>query len=316
MLLLLLLLGSCSHLAKKSENTQATTDVPEWVYSPYSGCSETLELCATGEGKNYTQSDAQAKVNLASIFEVKIQSETMIASNASQAFPWQASVREEVQKSLSESVSQVLEAVQIKNHFKKDGIAHSLASLDRTRASELFGNRISKVDQELTTLWKSQQRTNLRKIVKLYLERERLNERYSIVAGSGRPSPVSWESIVKWRLSRPKAEPLKLKIGQAPDWMKEKIEELLTESGFKLVKGDATRMVTVQVDSIKEFLNVNGFEKFTFTLNMTSYENGQKSKVIAASETVTGRTQADALLKVKPFFTNYIEEHLSDLNLD
>ena len=45
-------------------------------------------------------------------------------------------------------------------------------------------------------------------------------------------------------------------------------------------------------------------------------ENGEKKKVISASETVTGRTQGDALLKVKSFFNDYIEYHLSDLHLD
>jgi hypothetical protein len=74
--------------------------------------------------------------------------------------------------------------------------------------------------------------------------------------------------------------------------------------------------VSLQVDSIKEFLNVEGFEKYTFTLSMMSIEDGQKKKVISASETVTGRSQADALLKVKGFFSDYIEQHLSDLHLD
>ena len=71
-----------------------------------------------------------------------------------------------------------------------------------------------------------------------------------------------------------------------------------------------------QVDSIKEFLNVEGFEKFTFTLGLTSVVNGDKKRTISVSETVTGRTQADALLRVKNFFNEYIEQHLSDLKLD
>lgn len=315
-MLFLLLLGSCAHFGEKPKLSDSATGVPEWVYSPYDGCTESEELCATGEGKNKNQSDAQAKVNLASIFEVKISSDTNITSSGAQTFPWQAQVKEEVQKSLKESVDQVLENVQIKKQFKKDGISHSLASLDRRKGSELLGNRLNKIDQELSTLWDNHQRTNLRRIVKLFLERERLNERYSIVAGTGKPSPVSWQSIIKWRESRPKSEPLKLKVGQAPDWMKEKIEELLTESGFKLVRADAKQVVEMQVDSIKEFLNVDGFEKFTFTLSLTSTVNGQKNKTISTSETVTGRTQADALLKVKEYFTNYIEQHLSDLHLD
>ena len=70
------------------------------------------------------------------------------------------------------------------------------------------------------------------------------------------------------------------------------------------------------VYSIREYLNVDGFEKYTFNLILTSFANGEKNKVVSTSETVTGRSQADALLKVKNYFTDYIEQHLSDLELD
>jgi len=313
---LLLLISGCSHFKKEPSLSDKSKEAPAWIYSPYDGCSEAKELCATGEGKTFTQADAEARANLGSIFEVKVKSDLNVTTSSSQTFPWQAAVKEEVQKSIQESVDQILETVQIKNHFKKDGLSHSLASLDKQKAGQLIKNRLLKVDGELETLWENHQRTNLRRIVKLYLERERLNERYSIVSEIPHPSKVSWQDIIKWRESKPKAEPLHLKIGQAPDWMREKIIELLTEAGFHLVKGDANKIVTVQVDSIKEFLNVSGFEKHTFTLSMASIVNGDKKRSITASESVTGRNQADALLKVKNFFNEYIEQHLSDLRLD
>jgi hypothetical protein len=316
-LFLLLLISGCALFKKEPVlSDSASKDDPAWLYSPYDACSEGSQLCATGEGKGAAQADAEARANLASIFEVKVQSEFNVSTSSSQTFSWQGQVKEEVQKSIRESVDQVLETVQIKKRFKKAGLSHALATLDRHKASELMGGRLLKIDGELNTLWENHQRTNLRKIVKLYMERERLNERYSVVSGQSRPSKVTWEKIVKWRESKPETEPLILKVGQAPDWMREKISELLTEAGFRLVKGDANKIVTVQVDSIKEFLNVEGFEKFTFTLSMTSIVNGNKKRTISASETVSGRTQADALLRVKKFFTEYIEQHLSDLRLD
>lgn len=312
----MLLLGACSHFKKEPTLSESVKDAPAWLYAPYEGCTEAQELCATGEGKTSTQADAEARANLGSIFEVKISSETNVYSSASQTFPWQAQVKEEVQRSVRESVDQILETVQIKHKFRKDGISHSLASLDRSKASELLGNRLTKIDGELETLWDNHQRTNFRRIVKLYQEREKLNERYSIVAGMGRPSKVTWQEIIKWRESKPKTEPLLLKVGQAPDWMIEKITELLTEAGFRMTKGDANKIVTMQVDSLKEYLNVEGFEKHTFTLSLTSIVNGEKRKTISTSDTVTGRSQADALLKVKHHFNDYIEQHLSDLHLD
>lgn len=290
---------------------------PEWIYAPYETCSEAHELCAVGEARTMQQADIQAKTNLASVFEIKIQSELNVTSSAGQTFPWQAQIKEEVNHSLKESVNQVLENVEIVKHYKKDGLTYALAKLDRSKAAGLLGPRLEKLDQELETLWKKKQRTNLRKIVRLSLEREKLNERYSIAAGVGRPASVTYGDIIKWRESRPKIEPLVLKIGQAPDWLKEKLKEILTQSGFKILSsGTTSKSLEVNVDSLKEFLNVPGFEKYTFTLNMTSYENGEKHRVISTSETVSGRSQVDALLKVKALFTEYIEQHLSDLGLD
>lgn len=315
-ILLLLLVSSCALFQSEPELSETSKGAASWIYAPYEGCSESEELCATGEAKNYAEADAQARNNLASIFEVAVKSEFNVQTSSSQSFPWTGAVRQEVQQSLQESVNQILETVQIKKHAKHNKLTYSLASLNRAKASELIGNRLTKVDDELNTLWANRSRLNLRKIVRLYLEREKLNERYSIVSGSPRPSMMTYKDIVAWRESRPKVENIALRVGQAPEWMTEKLKELLTEAGFRIVKGETNKAISLNVDSIKEYLNVEGFEKYTFTMNMTSFDNGEKNKIISASETVTGRSQADALLKVKSFFNDYIEQHLSDLHLD
>lgn len=298
------------------ELSSGTREVPDWVYAPYEECNEATELCATGEAKTAREAGAEARKNLASIFEVKVTSEFTSYASASQSFPGQDQLREEVQKSLAESVDQVLETVQIKKRFKHNGLSYALASLDRGQAGELLRGRINKIDEELNVLWERRSRMQFRKIVKLYLEREKLNERYSIVAGSGLPARMTYGQIMSWKESKAKARPVVLRIGQAPDWMTEKIKELLTEAGFKIVKGDASLALAMNVDSIKEYMNVEGFEKYTFTLTLMSFENGKENKVLAVSETVTGRNQTDALLKLKNFFNDYIEQHLSDLHLD
>lgn len=311
-----LFLTSCGLFQPSPKLSETSEITPGWLYSPYVACNAQSELCATGEGKNYSESDSAARANLASIFEVKVKSEFSSHISSSQSFSWSGEVRQEVQESLQESVDQILEGVQIKNHFKSKDLTYSLAALDRNKASEIVGARLNKIDDELNALWSKKSRTNLRRIVRLYLEREKINERYSILSGSPKAARMTYKDIVEWRQSRAKVEALILKIGQAPEWMTEKLKELLTESGFRLVKGDANKVVSLNVDSIKEFLNVEGYEKYTFSMNLTSFENGEKKKVLAVSETVTGRTQADALLKVKQFFIDYIEQHLSDLDLD
>lgn len=315
LLCLLLLVGACSHLNQFNKNSTESQD-PEWIYSPYKLCNEQQELCAIGEGKSFTEADAVSRANLATIFEVKIQSDLTFTNSTQQTYPWQGEVKEDVQKALTESVNQILQGVEIKQRFKSKGISFSLASLNRSQAASSFSDKIKILDQELKVLWEKKQRTNIRRMMRLFLEREKLNEKLSIVTGLGRMSPVTWEEIVRWKKTKPDNEPVLLKFGQAPDWMKEKLSEILSESGFHIVNSEASKVVSLQIESIKEFLNVDGFEKYTFTMSLMSIENGQKKRVISSAKTVTGRTQADALLKVKSYFSEYIEDHISDLNLD
>ncbi len=311
-----MLVAGCSNLRKELPVSETAKEVPAWIYAPYEGCSEATELCATGESKTFAEADAHSRANLASIFQVEVKSDLTLNQAATASMPWQGSVREDVQRTLKESVNEMLETVQIKNRYKKDGLSYALASLDRTKASELVGGRIQKIDSELEVLWARRSRTNLRKIVRLVLEREKLNERYSIVSGQGRPASVTYADVVAWRETRPKSEPIVLRVGQAPDWMVEKLKELLTEAGFRFVKENTEKILALHVDSIKEYMNVDGFEKHTFTMSLASIADGDKKKVIQASETVTGRSQADALLKVKHYFSEYLEQHISDLHLD
>jgi hypothetical protein len=315
-LFLLLLLSSCALVKPAPPLSDTAKQTPPWIYSPYDECGQERELCATGEARTLAQADAEARKNLASIFEVKVTSEFSAETTTTQSFPWQGAVREEVRRSLQESVDQILETVEIKKHHREKGLTYSLAALDRAKASELVLGRLTKLDDELGVLWQKRNRTNLRRIVRLYLERDKLNERYSIVSGAPKPGSVTWKELTEWRASKARPEALALRIGQAPEWLTEKLRELLSEAGFRLVKGDAYKAVSVNVDSIKEYLNVSGFEKYTFTLNVTSFERGEKRKVLAVSETVTGRTQADALLKIRHYFTEYVEQHLADLDLD
>jgi hypothetical protein len=314
----LLLLSSCSYKQQKPKLSEIpeSNNLPLWVYSPYDDCLQTNELCAVGEAKSQNEANAMARMNLASIFEVQVRSDLSIENSTQQIFPWQGEVRQEVHQSVNESVNEILETVQIKRNYKYQKLNFALASLDRIKVSELLGNRLKKIDDELNILWSKKSRINLRKIIRLYLEREKINDRFSIISGAGHPARMTYREIVEWRLQKPRVEPLALRIGQAPEWMTEKIKEILTEAGFKIVKGDAEKAVSLNMESIREFLNVKGFEKYTFTLNLLSFEKGEKNKFLTASETVTGRTQADALIKVKSFFNNYIENHLSELHLD
>ena len=70
MTIVVLLIGCSSNSTKRS--VIVPEGEPEWLYSPQSGCDEKNEICASGEGINFNQSDSHARKSLASIFETKI----------------------------------------------------------------------------------------------------------------------------------------------------------------------------------------------------------------------------------------------------
>ena len=119
LLWLLFLVGCTQFHPQKSGLSDTESDLPGWIYSPYEFCQDGREFCTAGEGRSLTEAEANARAHLASIFEVKIKTDFQSFTSSSQVLPWQSQVKEEVQKSISESVDQVLEAVEIKKRHKK-----------------------------------------------------------------------------------------------------------------------------------------------------------------------------------------------------
>ncbi|MFA7613962.1 MAG: LPP20 family lipoprotein [Candidatus Caldatribacteriota bacterium] len=303
-------------MVHKTSN-ESEDQFPSWVYSPYDFCSESSELCATGEGPNFSTSDQEARSNLASIFKVHVSSSLQSSiTEENSLHQMEMKVRAEATRSLQTSVDEVLESVQIKKRFQKDGVFYSLAKLDRHAATAILNNRIDKIDQELLSYWNRKQRTLVRKMLRLSLERSSIEEKLAILTPVFRPAPISYQQILDWSLSFKNKVPVSLKVGHAPKWLTSKLSSLLNEVGYKIEKGEAKNLVSVNVTSIKEYLNVSGFEKYTFTMNIQNIQKGQKVGHLTKSETVVGRNQEDALLKIKNSFVEYLEDQLYTLNLD
>lgn len=315
-LFLVLLLCSCARLASTQLNDQEE-QFPNWVYAPYDYCSESSELCASGEGPTFTSSDHEARNNLASIFKVHIASTLQSSITQENTFhQMEMKVRSEANQSLQASVDEVLESVQITQRFKKDGVFYSLAKLDREAASAILNQRINRIDQELVSYWNKQQRTLLRKMLRLSAERSSIEEKLAILTPVFKPAPVSYQQIMEWALKPARTQLISLKVVHAPKWLVSKLSSLLTEVGYKVTEKEAKSFVSVNVTSIKEFMNVDGFEKYTFTLNIMHIQNGANAGHLTKVETVVGRNQEDALLKIKNSFTDYLEDQLYNLNLD
>src|SRR5690606_34942337 len=148
--------------------------------------------------------DNEARSNLASIFKVHISSSfksSMTEDNS--VHQMEMKVRAQASQSLQSSVDQVLEAVQIKDRYHKDGVYYSLAKLDRYTATAILNNRLKKIDDELKTYWDKRQRTLIRKMLKLSAERTSIEEKLAILTPVFEPAPVSYQQILEWTITTP-----------------------------------------------------------------------------------------------------------------
>ena len=95
------------------------------------------------------------------------------------------------------------------------------------------------------------------------------------------------------------------------------VEQVLGESGFEVSNNLAVDyFLSVKYKTINEFINVKGFEKYSFELNIASQNNLKKQiGSFSVSQTATGRNKQDAFLKIKNQIIDQVDEKINLLNL-
>lgn len=310
-------LFGCASGSKREIMSPAST--PEWVNDPMSACSEMEEICASSMGTGQIGADGNARKAIALVFESKITS-TMTTSKTSRqesGATIEGKTQEFYSNDLTESTDQMLEGVEIKKRYQdKDGY-YALASLNKIKAAKRLSSLIKELDEKLVPLNKENKKTNYGKMRKLYLEREVLNARHEFLVGRRVLSPVSFEEILKKKNISLKNNLVFIKVKD--DAFLPMVSRLVTERGFKIAKDESKADVAIiaNVESKKEYLNVDGFEKYAFNINLNAAdEKGEKLGTIEFSIMAVGRSFDQAKEKVRPDIERFIEDHFDELNLE
>jgi hypothetical protein len=316
LLLSVLVLYSCSS-TKKENKEELENGVPKWVYAPSEKCSKSREVCASGSGQDMEESDLNAKKSLASIFETKITSNFQV-NTISISDAEKDELSERVYSEVEESIDLVLQAVTIKKRFQKDKQFYSLASLDKRKASKAIRLEMKNLDDQLDYLYSQKKRTSVKKMLYLFDKRQMLHERLILLDKGGMPSKYSFQQISNVRFSSGKNN-ISVKYGNAfPVSMKKWFENLMNDSGYKIVNGNNTHYQVLLNHVAKEtYLKVSGFKKFQFTTSGEAKNNaGEKVGTFSVSLVSTGRTKVDAFQKIRKNLLNQIEQNLDKLNME
>jgi hypothetical protein len=317
-LIFLFVLISCASPKLVKEKSLFT---PEWVNEPMKGCDETRELCASSEGSGSITADANARKSLAQIFSTKIESKMNVTQTLNSSIggeSLQGEGKEFYANEVAEITEQILEGVEIKARYVDSGAHFSLAKLDKIQASDRIRSKIKQIDEELVILNKDHKKSHYGKMKKLFKLREDFNSRYEFLAGSRIPSKVSLEEIVKKKKISSPVNLIFLKVANQ-DFLT-MLQEILSERGFKFTDiegGNHDIIIELVIRNKKEFLNVDGFEKFSFDIALNSQTRSKQNLgTVKFHQVSIGRNFDQALSKIKPDIEDFINNHFDDLNIE
>lgn len=314
---LLLVMASCSRTKLKRTVKTPDMNLPEWVYAPAKGCSDS-ELCASGEGINSAESDSYALDSLASIFKVDVNSQLSL-SNSSLTDGDKSEVVELYRKNLEKNVSEVLRGATIKKrHQTKDGIFFSLASLSKDKSIKILKSEINQLDSKMKYLLSLKNKLYRKKLYSLYLERDSLNQKLIIVQNKGISPRIKASQIEKLKTQKNTIDTIFMKYSaETPYVIRKQLEELLQDLGYKVSEKKQVDSYILVNSTIKEqYLNVKGFKKFELSLNIQAQDNlGKNLGSFLVKESAVGRNKQDVLVKVRKKILDDIESKITLLNL-
>lgn len=290
---------------------------PKWIYSPSEGCRNQIELCASGEGDTFEQSDLNSKKSLASIFETRIKSKFEI-DKLNLLNDEVSTIEEKISSKVEAEVDVVLNSSYIKERYEKDQIHFSLAVLDKRRASSVLKEEISKLDDDLLHHFKLKNRLYLNKMLIAFNTRSELNERLIILSNKSITSPVTFSQIKMIKFLSLKNENIHVEaVDDLPKSLKSKFEDLLVNLNYKLVTRNAADfIIKIDFNEKDDYLNVDGFQKVSYQLAVETYDpKGRKLGGYSVSLSTKGRTKRDSFTKMEEKMSTQFEEKIDKLNL-
>ena len=310
------LVASCSTLKPKPKVSEHANEVPAWAYAPAEGCSESAEMCASGEGPTSGVADANAMKSLASIFEVRVEASTSSLMTMSNNSALRQS-QETAAVAVKDEVAQTLKAASIKSRHRFKGLSYSLASLDKHKASDNIRSAMDTAQAELDGLWQRKDRAGWARMWELLITRDSLNDRYALIMGNRVLYSPNAEQLQKWYQARKLVRTLGWQVVELPEIYAGALKSRLSEAGIVLQTAKSGERIRANLDSKQGHIKVDGFEKWEFVLTVEHLGGDDKKKgTLSVKTTSTGRSKADCEAKAHLTLMKGVESALGQLNLN
>ena len=290
----------------------ALGEVPHWINEVGKGCLKT-QLCAIGEGAAHQAAAASARQELAKIFGTKIKAKFQLStlSNHENTEEW-------AEIDLQEWVNEMIEGVEITKYHKENDRVYALAVLDRPKAAKRLYHTIRDKDKKMRTYLEDKKRSSFFKLEKLHLNRAALNNRYEFLTGKYIPEKVNFSDILRKRREMSQGILISVFLEEkGPPSIRPLLIEALTKMGFRVVEKNGPYRIQGHYQSEKQFLNIKGFERHRFTLNLRALNpKGEQTGALNFSIEANGRDYTQAHGKALKSMREYLLEHIDDLNIN
>lgn len=325
-----LVIVGCSSVSKEVQRQIREDGIrdgqrPEWVDNASKGCSPSREICAVGEAPGVLNAELNARKAIARYFETRVSAVTDVYKSSNTKSDadgiLEGKALENVEEQINEISTEVLTGVRIKEKFRTKDSIYALASLDKTKAIGQLKGKIKLLDEKLREYYQANSRQSFWQAYKLYGVRENLNLKLKFLRGGGVAQVVTLSQLNEQR-RRFQEKSTTVAVAFMEDSQIKTFKNLITKAlldmDYKVVRTDgADYRVEGTMESEKQFLNVEGFEKYRFSLNIYS-KNGQGQKLGALNYSVSkmGRGYEQAYESASKEILIYVKENFNQLNID
>lgn len=282
--------------------------LPKWVNDPKLECKEE-NICAVGIGNNYNLAISDAKNNIQKYFETKISS-----SFRNELINNNDNIKEYSNEFINEETLGVLKGVEVVKTFNKQGTFYVLASLDKTKMINEVKTDMQSIDEKMLVLVNEATVSSIKKLEKMFSQREELNKKYLFLTNTKIPEIVKYEDIID-KKNKNKKNSVNYYVDVDNSDVRVLLNNLITENAGSIVNNSINANIVIKgkITTKKEFLQVSGFEKHSITVEISSIRDGKIINTLTKKETDTGVSYEQVYSKCINRISNYITENFINL---
>lgn len=307
--LLAFVLQACATTNAKTLNAEKK---PKWINDPAAACASN-EMCAVGTGATVKRAQADARNQIAKVFESKIKSsfETTFIDENDTSYS-------KVKDYISDESEVILQAVEIKETYETPEDVYALAVLNKPTAARVTKQDIDDLDQKMTALLKEDSPAAAVQLEKLYEERRGYNRRYTVLTGHPLADVVGYDQVYGNKKDRIGKRHIYLTVDGKPDTaFDQAVRSALKENGYTFAASESeeTPKVVISFAEEEQYMNIKGFVKYTYHFTMKAPDKkGRMIDVLATTIEETGRNRNQTFKNALASLKDYIKENILNLN--